>query len=150
MGFYGLDGYAVKFDTYTGGAPEPENYVAVVAGSQGSAETGFFYSDVIPEMEGAGWFDIEIKFDNGHLQMWGGNQSLGIPLTLVLDGTIPGYVGFDAYFGFTAATGSAACPAECWPCWTSTTAKRPASSRATNVWRAKTPRRARSCARSWR
>jgi hypothetical protein len=105
MGFYGLDGYAVKFDTYTGGAPEPENYVAAVAGSQGSGSTGFFFNDTIPEMEDTGWFYVEIEFDNGHLQMWMSNESQGYPLTLVLDDTIPDYVGFDAYFGFTGATG---------------------------------------------
>ncbi|MDP2898838.1 MAG: hypothetical protein Q8Q12_20060, partial [bacterium] len=108
LGFYGgLDGYAVKFDTYTGGAPEPENYVAAVSGTQGAGETGFFFNDTIPEMEDAGWFYVEIKFNNGHLQMWMSNESLGYPLTLVLDGTIAGYAGFDAYFGFTAATGGA-------------------------------------------
>ena len=103
MGFFGLDGYAVKFDTCTGGISEPENYVAVVTGSDASNANGFFSNDAIPEIKDAGWFYIEIKFDNGHLQMWWSNESLGIPLTPVLDDTIPDYVGFDAYFGFTAA-----------------------------------------------
>ncbi len=109
MGFFGggLTGYGVKFDTYTGGDPEPENYIAVVDGAEASNTNGFFSNDTIPELEDAGWFYVQIEVDNGHLQMWMSNESQGYPLTQVLDDTIPGYTGFNAYFGFTAATGGA-------------------------------------------
>ena len=117
LGFYGLDGYAIKFDTYSGGDPEPENYVAIVEGSQSSSSTGFAYDATIPDLEDA--FDatgnypapyhVDIEFSNGRVEMWMENQTSAPSMsrTKVFDFTIPGYVAFDAYFGFTAATGGA-------------------------------------------
>jgi len=113
MGFDGLDGYGVRFDTYTGGAPEPENYIAISSVTP-SARTDLITNSTIPEMEDAGTagglpapFHVSIKFNNGHLEMWMRNETAATPMpeTKVFDYEIAGYTAFDAYFGFTAATG---------------------------------------------
>jgi len=113
LGFYGgLDGYGVKFDTYTGGG-EPENYVAIIEGTQAPTSTGFVYNSGIPEMEdvldAAGKpapFHVSIEFDNGRLQMWMSNPTAVTPMpeSKVLDCEIAGYTGYEAHFGFTAGT----------------------------------------------
>jgi len=116
LGFYGgLDGYGVKFDTYSGAYGEPENYVAIIEGSQSPTSTGFIYNDMIPEMEDVvdtaqkpSPFHVKIRFDNAHLEMWMSNPVAAMPMwrTKVLDDTIPEYIAFDAHFGFTAGTGA--------------------------------------------
>jgi hypothetical protein len=113
MGFDGLDGYGVRFDTYSGGATEPENYVAISEVTP-SARTDLTTNATIPEMEDSGTsgglpapFHVIIQFNEGHLQMWMSNPTMATPMpeTLIFDYTISGYVPYDAYFGFTAATG---------------------------------------------
>ena len=115
LGFYGgLDGYGVKFDTYSGGGVEPENYVAIIEGSQSPTSTGFVHNSGIPEMEdvldAAGKpapFHVRIELDNGFLQVWMSNPTAATPMpeTQVLDYEIAGYAPYDAHFGFTAGTG---------------------------------------------
>jgi hypothetical protein len=115
LGFYGgLDGYGVKFDTYSGGGGEPENYVAIIEGTQAPTTTGFVYNDGIPEMEdvldAAGKpapFHVRIEFDSGRLEMWMSDPTAATPMleTKVLDYEIAGYAPYDAHFGFTAGTG---------------------------------------------
>ncbi|MDP2898087.1 MAG: hypothetical protein Q8Q12_16250, partial [bacterium] len=117
LGFYGLNGYGIKFDTYSGGDTEPENYVAIVEASQSSSSTGFAYDDTIPEMEdifdasGAipAPYHVDVEFSNGRVEMWMENSTAAAQMdrTKVFDFTIPGYAPFDAYFGFTGATGGA-------------------------------------------
>jgi hypothetical protein len=105
LGWYGggLRGYGIVFDTY------PQTYTNVVSFEDASihgADLGGFVCYRPPiDMENAGWFDVEIEMDNGHLQMWMSNEAQGFPRTLAIDYTVAGYEGFDAYFGFTGATG---------------------------------------------
>lgn len=106
LGFYGLDAYAVKFDTCSAGAHEPENYVALIEGRQAPDSTGFVYNDRIPELECDSPFHVRILFDSGHFQMWMSNPAIDYHATEpVLDYTIEDWADYDAYFGFTAATG---------------------------------------------
>jgi len=114
LGFYGLDGYAVKFDTYSFVSGEPDNYLAIIEGTQSSTSGGFKSNDTIPGMENVldaagnpAPFHVDIRFNAGHLEMWMSNSRSATPMPdiEVLDSTIPGYAPFNAYFGFTAATG---------------------------------------------
>jgi hypothetical protein len=113
LGFYGLDGYGVKFDTFSLVRGEPENYMAIVEGNQDPLSGGFASNDTIHEMEdtvNAGGdpapFRVEIVFDSGHLETWMSNPTATSPMprTKVLDAFIPGYAPSGAFFGFTAAT----------------------------------------------
>jgi hypothetical protein len=107
MGWYGAAGpigYALVFDTY----PQPGTnrvsfeYSEVHAGG----DTGGYASYEPPiDMENSGWFDVELKMDNGHLQVWMANEGAGMPRTLAIDYTLAGYQGFPAHFGFAGATG---------------------------------------------
>ena len=105
----------MKFDTYSGAAGEPENYVAIIEGSQPPTSTGFIYNDTVPEMENVvdttekpSPFHVKIRFDEGHLEMWMSNPTAATPMwrTKILDYTIPYYTPFDAHFGFTAGAGA--------------------------------------------
>jgi hypothetical protein len=115
LGFYGggVDGYAVEFDT----CPQPgRNHVAIVSSTAHSPDSnGFVAKEVPKEMENAidtqlspQLFHVDIVFDNGHLEMWMSNENAVPPMpeTKLLDDDIPGYVPYDAYFGFTAAMSS--------------------------------------------
>ena len=101
LGFEGLSGYMVEFDTYDNGGWEPsgfgENHIAV-----SNTVTSYLAANTItvPEMENTGWHHVDIAFDNGHIEVY-------MDSAKYVDATIAGYTGFDAYFGFTAATGGA-------------------------------------------
>jgi len=116
MGFLtGLDGYCVEFDNYDGNdsvGTDAENHVGVSsAGSFGQAillvQTDDLLGNAIPDMESNSWWHAEILFEYGQVQMWMSNDSLGYERTQVMDYTIEDWEDYDAYFGFTAATGDA-------------------------------------------
>jgi len=101
LGFQGLSGYMVEFDTYDNGGWEPsgfgENHIAV-----SNTVTTYLAANTIavPEMEDTGWHHVDIAFDNGDIEVY-------MDSVKYVDATIAGYTGFGAYFGFTAATGGA-------------------------------------------
>jgi len=107
LGWYGggLTGYGIVFDTYPTPAVNQVSFEdpEVHTGS----DTGGFVSYEPPvDMDNAGgWFDVEVEMDNGHLRVWMTNEAEGFAKTLAIDYTLAGYQGFDAYFGFTGATG---------------------------------------------
>ncbi len=112
MGFYGLEGYGVRFDVNNVFPEEPQNYVAVSRGTSGGWTDLIINAD-IPEMENAvdasgnpAPFHVETKFNDGRLQLWMSNPtaSAPMPVTKVFDYAIPGYTAYDAYFGLTAAS----------------------------------------------
>jgi len=112
MGFLtGLDGYGVEFDTYNGHdavrGPESENHVGVSrAAPVGSNAECLEIWNLPYDLENDTWFHVEIVFESGHIQTWMSNATVGWARTQVIDYTIQGWADYDAYFGFTAATGA--------------------------------------------
>ena len=103
LGFEGLDGYMVEFDTYWNNGDDPNdtligsddtNHIAVAK----TVTSPLAYSNT-PEMEETGWHHVNIAFNNGLIQV----QMDG---TEYINYDIGGYTGFDAYFGFTGSTGA--------------------------------------------
>jgi len=107
LGYEGLSGFAIEFDTYDNGAGDDysENHVGVDV--DGSVASIFINSD-IPELEDSpGKFRAIVFCKNGKIKVFLRNRGLSYPWTKVVDFTIPDFVAFAGYFGFTAATGGA-------------------------------------------
>ncbi len=118
MGFLtGLDGYGIEFDTYAarsgtpGNQPDTENHVGVSMAELGTTAGqgfAFYQNDNLPhDLENGTWFSAEVEFRSGHVLMWMWNNSVGWTRQLVIDYVIPDWKDYDAYLGFTAATGGA-------------------------------------------
>jgi hypothetical protein len=118
MGFLtGLEGYGIEFDTYgarsgtPGNQPDTENHVGVSMAEPGTSPGkgfAFYQNDNLPyDLENGTWFSAEVEFRSGHVLMWMWNNSVGWTRALVIDYVIPGWKDYDAYLGFTAATGEA-------------------------------------------
>jgi len=111
----GLDGYGIEFDTFParggtpGNQPDTENHVGVSMAEPGMTPgKGFalYQNDNLPyDLENGTWFSAEVEFRSGHVRMWMWNDSISWTKQLVIDYTIPGCQDYDAYLGFTAATG---------------------------------------------
>jgi len=113
LGFLsGLDGYGVEFDTYntwdgpTPG-PESENHVGISRAEPEGPGEALTIKDLRHDLENDTWFHAEVLFDRGRLQMWMENDSIGWERTRVIDYTVNSWEDYEAYFGFTAATGGA-------------------------------------------
>jgi len=118
MGFLtGLDGYGIEFDTYAarsgtpGNQADTENHVGVSMAEPGTTAGqgfAFYQNDSLPyDLENGTWFSAEVEFRSGHVLMWMWNDSVGWARELVVDYVIPDWKDYDAYMGFTAATGGA-------------------------------------------
>jgi hypothetical protein len=103
LGFTGLCGYMVEFDTYWNNGYDPSDtvyngddtdHIAIAT----AVASPLAYSNT-PEMEETGWHHVDIVFNNGHIQV----QMDG---TEYINYVIDGYDSFDAYFGFTGSTGA--------------------------------------------
>lgn len=105
LGFTGLDGYMVEFDTYWNEPYDPidtrygpylddTDHIAVAT----AVASPLAYSNT-PEMEQTGWHHVDIAFNNGQIEV----KMDGIEY---IDHAINGYTGSDAYFGFTGGTGA--------------------------------------------
>jgi len=97
----GLSGYMVEFDTYDNGGWEPtdfrENHIAV-----SNTVTSYLAANTVavPEMENTGWHHVDVIFNSGNIDVF-------MDYIKYIDYTIADYTAFNAYFGFTAATGGA-------------------------------------------
>ncbi|MBI1930669.1 hypothetical protein HYR99_41285 [Candidatus Poribacteria bacterium] len=108
LGYEGLSGLAIEFDTWNSGQidQESENHVGVDI--NGSVASIFINSSYIPELENSpDVFNVIISFQNGNIKVFLRNRQISYPWTKVVDFTIPGFVPYRGYFGFTAATGGA-------------------------------------------
>jgi hypothetical protein len=93
LGFEGLVGYAVEFDTYSNSWDVNENHIGIAHGTV----TSNLITSTVPEMEDTGWHHVDIAFDSGQIQVSVDNVEY-------INYTIDNYTGFDAHFGFTAGT----------------------------------------------
>ena len=101
LGFSGMTGYAVEFDTYDSGSwDHSSNHIAVI---QNSTENNLLQSEITGfDLSDSRYRHVEVEFDSGIL-------SVDIDGTnYINDFSIDGYTAFDGHFGFTAATGSSA------------------------------------------
>ncbi len=97
LGFEGLNGYMVEFDTHPNAGWDPnDNHIAVAT----SVTSPLIANPSVPLMEDTSWHHVDLTFDSGHIEVY-------MDSTKYIDYTIAGYTGFSAYFGFTAATGAA-------------------------------------------
>jgi len=111
----GLDGYGIEFDTFPtrggtpGNQPDTENHVGVSKAEPGTTVgKGFalYQNDDLPhDLERGYWLSAEVHFTSGHVQMWMSRSSLPWARELVIEYTIPDWQDYEAYLGFTAATG---------------------------------------------
>jgi len=115
LGLGGLDGYAIRFDTSSGGGNEPENYIAFSRIAPEGKEDLLINSD-IPQMEDVldnegnpAPFRVGLWVQGGYLHVGLRNPTAATPIAEmnVLTIEMPDYTPFDSYFGFTAATSSA-------------------------------------------
>lgn len=98
LGFTGMTGYAIEFDTYNSGSWDSgsDNHVAVI---QDSTTNVLIQEEVNFNLNNAAYHHVEIEFDHGII-------SVDIDGQNYIDNfEIQGSSGFDGYFGFTAATG---------------------------------------------
>lgn len=99
LGFSGLTGYAVEFDTYASAGYDngSSNHIAIV---QDSTDNALLQTEVTDfNLSDNRYRNVEIEFDSGII-------SVEIDGKNYVDNfSIENYDGFDGYFGFTAATG---------------------------------------------
>lgn len=119
LGFDGLDGYAIRFDTRSNTDGEPENYIAFSRSTPEGREDLAVNSDIpeltdVTDAEGKpAPFHVRLWFVGGYLAVFMSNLTASTPMpeTMVLGYDIPeqfpDYTPSDAYFGFTAATSAA-------------------------------------------
>jgi hypothetical protein len=92
LDFVNAPGYAIEFDTYQFNAGDPPGrHIAVLQNSI----SNHLASAIV---ETRGQHHVVIEFDSGRTQVFFDGVRL-------IDFTIPNYTPFDAFFGFTAATG---------------------------------------------
>ncbi len=115
LGLGGLDGYAIRFDTYSNAEGEPENYIAFSRVTPEGIED-LVVNASVPQMEdvldGAGNpapFHVEMWLQGNRLNVSLSNLTAAMPIlrTTIFDFEIPDYEASDSYFGFTAATSDA-------------------------------------------
>ncbi len=99
MGFSGCSGYGIEFDEYDNSLTEffpddPREHIAVVQDTTTNHLTSRRYFDFAL----AGWKKIKIEFDSGIVGVYDDGVQ-------VYHDTIPGFIPFDGYFGFTSGTG---------------------------------------------
>jgi hypothetical protein len=95
LGFTGLKGFAIEFDTYANGGVDSENHVALI---QNSYNNHLVINNAIPELETMAWHHVDVTMDQGHV-------TVAMDGTTVLDHIIAGYDMSQAFFGFTGANG---------------------------------------------
>ncbi len=113
LGFDGLDGYAIRFDTHGNGGGEPENSIAFSRSTLEGREDLIVNSNVaeledgVDEEGNPAPFHLGIFVQGGALVVMMSNPRAATPLpeTKVLEYILPDdYELSDAYFGFTATT----------------------------------------------
>ena len=98
IGYYGLPGWSIEVDTWYNGEhwdPTALDHVSVHIDGDVNAPVAWA---TLPEMEDGAWHVAKLEVTGPHLKFW-------VDEVLYLDEMIDGLVPFDAYVGFTAATG---------------------------------------------
>lgn len=99
LGFTGMTGYAIEFDTFRNGWDSgSENHVAVI---QDASTNKLLQTEITSfNLNDSVYRNVQVEFDSGVL-------SVDIDGTNYINNfSIGGYSAFDGYFGFTAGTGA--------------------------------------------
>ena len=98
LGFTGMTGYAVEFDSYRNGWDNgSDNHVAVI---QNSARNELLQAEITDfDLNDGIYRHVDVEFDNGIISVDIDGQNY------INDFEIANYAAFDGHFGFTAATG---------------------------------------------
>jgi hypothetical protein len=98
IGYYGLPGWSIEVDTwYNSEHNDPTTGDHVSVHIDGDVDTPLAWA-ALPEMEDGGWHMGSVEVVGSHMRVW-------VDGTLYIDESISGLSTFDAYVGFTAATG---------------------------------------------
>ena len=98
IGYYGLPGWSIEVDTwYNAEHNDPTSADHVSVHIDGDVNSPLAWA-TLPEMEDGEWHRAMIDVEGAHMMVW-------IDEALYIDQTIAGLPAFDAYVGFTAATG---------------------------------------------
>jgi len=98
IGYYGLPGWSIEIDTwYNSEHYDPTTADHVSVHIDGDINSPRAWA-TLPEMEDDAWHVAKLEVVGPHLKFW-------VDEVLYIDETISGLVPFDAYVGFTAATG---------------------------------------------
>jgi hypothetical protein len=98
IGYYGLPGWSIEIDTwYNAVHNDPTTADHVSVHIDGDVNTPLAWA-TLPDMEDGAWHMGLVEVVGSHMRVW-------VDGTLYIDDTISGLVPFDAYVGFTAATG---------------------------------------------
>ena len=93
-----LPGWSIEVDTYYNPYIDPSSSDHLSMTFDGDLDTVAAWSD-LPEVEDTGWHDLELVLAAPQVQVWLDGE-------LLIDEELPGLTPFDAYIGFTAATGA--------------------------------------------
>jgi len=98
IGYYGLPGWSIEIDTwYNSEHSDPTSADHVSVHIDGDVNSPLAWA-TLPEMEDGAWHLGSVEVVGSHMRVW-------VDGILYIDDTIPGLTPFDAYVGFTAATG---------------------------------------------
>ena len=92
-----LPGWSIEVDTYYNPYIDPSSNDHLSLTFDGDLDTVAAWSD-LDEVEDTGWHTIQIDVDAPHITVW-------MDDSVLVDADIPSFYAFDAYIGFTAATG---------------------------------------------
>ena len=98
-----LNEFEIDFDTFMNYDDPSDNNVGFVELGKGkitASSLGAAYS-----LRNSGVFEATVAFDNGNVEVYLNNPTIGLRPELILEHTIPNFVPFDGYFGFKAWTG---------------------------------------------
>jgi len=98
IGYYGLPGWSIEVDTwYNSEHSDPTSSDHLSVHIDGDVNSPRAWA-TLPEMEDGAWHRAVVDVVGSHMKVW-------VDDVLYIDQSISGLVPFDAYVGFTAATG---------------------------------------------
>ena len=102
VGGPGLNEFEIDFDTFMNDDDPSDNNVGFVEPGKRkitASSLGAGYS-----LRNSGVFEATVAFDNGNVEVYLNNPTIGLRPELIIEHTIPNFVPFDGYFGFKAWT----------------------------------------------
>ena len=102
VGGPGLNEFEIDFDTFMNDHDPSDNNVGFVEPGKRkitASSLGAGYS-----LRNSGVFEATVAFDNGNVEVYLNNPTIGLRPELIIEHTIPNFVPFDGYFGFKAWT----------------------------------------------
>ena len=99
IGYSGLPGWTVEVDTWYNRGTDPTRQDHVSVHIDGDVRSPEVWAD-LPEMEDGSWHELRVRAVGTRFTVW-------VDDTIYIDDNIPALTDFDAYVGFSGATGGA-------------------------------------------